>query len=160
MANERIIQNAEKYAEAKAKRVANFQLTPTIEDFIAGAHSRDEEIEFLRNSLSLATNMLRNGNDKLLADYMVQKIELDQLRNPWISVEDRLPDNGDIVFTHSIIKVEGGGERHEEEQFLVQKFIGHWITDRMEQHRMGIIMYDTIDKVTHWMPIPQIEKGE
>lgn len=83
-------------------------------------------------------------------------IEIKELRNPWISVEDRLPENGDMVFTRSVLIIKGGGERHEEEQFLAQKFVGYWLTDCCRQHRMHGFIYDTLDKVTHWMPIPQL----
>ena len=94
--------------------------------FIAGAHSRDEEIK--------------------------------QIRNPWISVEERLPEIGDIVVINVHNTIDGGGEHHEEDQILVGKYDGRWICDRCEQHRMGKYLFDTISKTTHWMPIPPIEK--
>ena len=61
MTDEQTKQNAEEYA----KKIYPYTVgkAAAIRDFIAGAHSRDEEVK-----------------------------ELDQLRNPWISVEERLPE--------------------------------------------------------------------
>jgi hypothetical protein len=124
MTNEDIRQNASQY-------VLNFEPTGVITEdrlrcYIAGAHSRDEEIK--------------------------------QIRNPWISVEERLPEVGDIVVINVHNTIDGGGEHHEEDQILVEKYDGRWICDRCEQHRMGKYLFDTISKTTHWMPIPPIEK--
>lgn len=158
MTEEQIKQNAEEYASKLVERDYHEDMWLDLYDaHIAGAHSRDEEIELLRHTLSQATNMLRNGNDKLLADYMVQKIELDQLRNPWISVEDRLPEEFQMVFVHMqggsfdcAIYTNGAFERSLQLKFGM-KDEGYTIISWEQKFKSNI---------THWMPIPQIEKGE
>lgn len=145
MTNEDIRQNASQY-------VLNFEPTGVITEdrlkcYIAGAHSRDEEVEELEERIKV-----------LDMNLVEQQLENLQLRNPWISVEERLPEVGDIVVINVHNTIDGGGEHHEEDQILVGKYDGRWICDRCEQHRMGKYLFDTISKTTHWMPIPPIEK--
>ncbi len=78
--------------------------------------------------------------------------------NPWISVEERLPDNNQVVLAHHEIIIDGGGEHKEDENMTIQRYVGKWITNRMEQQRMGKWLFDITDRVTHWMPIPAIPK--
>ena len=130
--------------------------------FSAGAHSRDEEVERLEERIKvldmnlveqqLENQQLRNDNKDLeqalaCAEDVVdaQKKELDQLRNPWISVEDRLPDIGQKVITITnkgklLLVARTTQPPHKEE--------GGW---RWEHY---------VGKVTHWMPIPELKKGE
>lgn len=81
-------------------------------------------------------------------------------KSPWISVKDRLPEDGDIVITRIVHVVKGGGEHRESVQHLEQMYRGRWCTDSMEQHRRNGILYDCISEVTNWMPIPELPKGE
>lgn len=78
-------------------------------------------------------------------------------KSPWISVEERLPKDGEMVFTRSVLMIEGGGVRNEEEQYLMQKYTCRWITDKTKQTNMCGVKYDIVDKVTHWMPIPELK---
>lgn len=146
MTDEQIRQNAAQY-------VLNFEPTGVITEdrlkcYIAGAHSRDREVmdlEHLLKSEITINKVLAEANDKL--------------RNPWISVKERLPEIGDTVVINVHYTIDGGGEHHEDDQILVGNYNGRWICDRCEQHRMGKHLFDTISKITHWMLIPQIKKG-
>lgn len=103
--------------------------------FIAGAHSRDEEVNQLENAL-------RNVNE-----YCHQlRNKVYELRHQWISAEYRLPDEGKDVFVR---KACTNGIFH-----LVGKVLngGKWYCYGFGWQDNGVI--------THWMPIPQIEKGE
>ena len=116
MTDEQVKQNAEQYAKAHTP-LDNWETDKALAKFafIAGAHSRDEEIKELntrivnlmceRDSIKSESeyliNKLRNDNKDLeqalaCAEDVVdiQCKELDQLRNPWISVEERLPEKG------------------------------------------------------------------
>jgi len=83
MTEEQIKQNAEDYINENTQGVVidantrNFLL----DVYLAGAHSRDEEITRLSAEI-------KDDN------YVISKLqdELNQLRNPWISVKDHLPD--------------------------------------------------------------------
>lgn len=78
-------------------------------------------------------------------------------KSPWISVEERLPKDGETVFTRSVLIIEGGGVRNKEEQYLTQKYTCRWITDKTKQTNMCGVKYNIVDKVTHWMPIPELK---
>jgi hypothetical protein len=99
----------------------------------------------------------RDKDGTKLGELMKENVKL---RNPWVSVEDRLPENGEMVFTRSIIKTEGGGKCVEDEQFLVQQFIGKWISDNRYQQKFRGITFNAINNVTHWMPIPELIKED
>lgn len=85
MTDEQIKQNAEEYASENYHPYGsetNPQYLIVSEDsFIAGAHSRDEEIGRMNTTIRLYANQIA----------LLRK-EIDQLCNPWISVEERLPD--------------------------------------------------------------------
>lgn len=68
-------------------------------------------------------------------------------KNPWISVEDRLPEEDKIV-----IFMGNNGALYLGHHYLQTDYGRTWFADG------GYAMKD--DEVTHWMPIPQIEKGE
>ena len=92
------------------------------EDFIAGYHSRNEEIEQLKKAI-----------------YSAQKAmaELAEIaRNPWISVEKRLPDEHSrvlIMFCNGTV--------------TYNDYIGVEDINYMKAHSKTI---------THWMPIPEL----
>lgn len=78
-------------------------------------------------------------------------------KSPWISVEDRLPEEFQIVFVHmeggstdSAIYTNGAFERSLQLKFgMIDD--GYTIISWQQKFKSNI---------THWMPIPQIEKGE
>ena len=76
MTNEHIKQQAEAYAD---EMVANFHRYPVVEDFIAGAHSRDEEIEELKKKVSALETVIVTAR----ATLSTQEAVIKGLRNPW-----------------------------------------------------------------------------
>lgn len=153
MTEEQIKQNALKAEKEHGNFNYQYQGEAFNKGYIAGAHSSDKEIEALEERIRILE--LASKVD----DYLLDAIN-ERLRNPWISIEDRLPKDGDIVFTHSVLIIESGGVRNEEEQYLTQKYTCRWITDETKQINMCGEKYDIVNKVTHWMPIPELKKGE
>lgn len=96
--------------------------------------------------------------DAFIAGAHSRDKEIKELRNPWISVNDRLPDDDQVVLAHHEIIIDGGGEHKEGGNVIVQRYVGKWTTDRIEQQRMGKWLFDIADRVTHWMPIPKLPK--
>lgn len=80
-------------------------------------------------------------------------------KNPWISVKDRLPEDGQIIVLYITQTISGGGEKNVEHQMVVERYKGRFTCDRMEQQRMGGYMFDIVVKTTHWLPMPQLPKG-
>jgi septal ring factor EnvC (AmiA/AmiB activator) len=159
MTNEQIKQNAEEYYQKLDSITIEDPREPNVNSIIdaytAGAHSRDEEIKRLENRLALLNDDLdkalyrkekfRQKNQRAQQHIKYLQAELKQLRNPWISVEERLPDIGQKVITITnkgkmLLVARTTQPPHKEE--------GGW---RWEHY---------IGKVTHWMPIPKLEKGE
>lgn len=85
MTDEQIKQNANKYA-IKICEETPIDYSVVSDAYTAGAHSRDEEI---RELLEKYTYKI----DSLIAQKEDLQAECDQLRNPWISVEYRLPES-------------------------------------------------------------------
>lgn len=111
--------------------------------FLAGAHSRDEEIDKLKELLTLRKQL-----------YGAAIKELDRLRSPWISVKDSLPEEPFSV----------GSNRSKEVYVRTAKGC-NYIASYNFIRKDWIIVKDgyvqlTNDNVIKWMPIPQIEKGE
>lgn len=104
--------------------------------FIAGAHNCDWEIEMLQNQIEELSEQLKMNAEN------IQK-----LRKPWISVEDRLPHDGDY-------------DKENIYCFLVRQKCGfiyncafdreEWITVAPDGEEWGV------DGVTHWMPIQKV----
>lgn len=144
MTEEQIRQNAADY-------VYNFQPTGVITEdrlkcYIAGAHSRDKEIECIKNEAAA-----------IMDEACALKIELDKLRNPWISVNERLPEEFQIVFVHmqggscdSAIYTNGVFRRDLQLKFGM-KDDGYTLISWQQMFKSNI---------THWMPIPELKKGE
>ena len=151
MTDEQIKQNAEEFARKVAeshiieKRPAYFA---AFNAFMSGAHSRDEEIGRMNTTIRLYANQIA----------LLRK-EIDQLRNPWISVEDRLPE-----------KAIGLYELEEDEQHkmvLIKTANGSLYSgylDAEEIWRAFTVPYKgtypiaaiTWSRVTHWMPIHEL----
>lgn len=131
MTDEQIKQNAEAYINKMPPLCDALYESVAKEAFIAGANSRDEEFKQWKESKC-----------KLRLRLMQQ---IHELRNPWISVENRLPDIGQKVITITnkgklLLVARTTQPPHKEE--------GGW---RWEHY---------VGKVTHWMQIPQTKKGE
>ena len=146
MTDEQIKQKAEEYADALYDRKYQNELwRENYGAHIAGAHSRDEEIEKIKEGKCSLRRSLHRRISALVKEIDDLEDELKKLRNPWISVEERLPDIGQKVITITnkgklLLVARTTQPPHKEE--------GGW---RWEHY---------IGKVTHWMPIPQIKKGE
>ena len=76
--------------------------------------------------------------------------------SPWISVKDKLPEDGQIIVSYITQTISGGGEKNVEHQMVVERYKGRFTCDRMEQQRMGGYMFDIVVKTTHWLPMPQL----
>lgn len=83
MTDEQIKQNAEAYADEKFPSGDKLEMLRVKISYLAGAHSRDEEIEKLKERIQIL--------EERACDVCINKMrhdkELDQLRNPWISVD-------------------------------------------------------------------------
>lgn len=136
MIDEQIKQNAEAYACPENSCLSDIEKERVMTHFIAGAHSRDEEIKQLRKALSSAQQAMA---------------ELAQMaRNPWISVKDeKLAEEKDVIFMLPDGLVYRG----------FRKVIG--IRDRVFLRGVpkGTNCY-MISDVSHWMPIPELKKGK
>lgn len=148
MTDEQIKQNAEAYADVFGRHMVDYY---GVKDaYIAGAHSRDEEIESLQKQI-----VHLSQREQMLFDREVELIaENDQLRNPWISVKDRLPkgeDNPDEYnaphrarSSSNVIITDGS---------IINRGYYSYARMRWEWNEGEI-------NVTHWMPIPELRKGE
>lgn len=91
MTDEQIKRNAKEYASTKemhSPRSQDVELDKLmiIEDYIAGAHSRDEEIkEFEERIKVLDMNLVE------------QQLENQHLLNPWIKPSEQMPVDGDDI---------------------------------------------------------------
>lgn len=149
MTDEQIKQNAEEYIlPLKGLPGADENITfiaAIREAHIAGAHSCNEEIKELQTELESLRKGFYERGDKL----KMLMLENNKLRNPWISVEDRLPEESkkykgwlsDTVFVVTN-KDDGTSARYDHATKT-------WCPAKILQ-----------GSITHWMPIPQIEKGE
>lgn len=149
MTEEQIKQNAEAYAEQHAVRIdgggyeEEYDYKEQENAYIAGAHSRDEEIEELKKKLEDITklkNCFASSLDIYDRDNKELQDELKLLRDPWISVEDRLPEKSVGYFSP-------------------------WVLCRYKRgsricYHVGMYDYEfddwSIANVTHWMPIPEL----
>ena len=165
MTDEQTKQNAEEYA----KKIYHYTVgkAAAIRDFIAGAHSLDDEIKELKEEIEslqeqyntcfdgftkrgtklgelMKENVkLRNDNKDLeqalaCAEDVVdiQRKELKQLRNPCISVEERLPEE---PLTICAVWLKGDD-----------------LVPHISLYDSGRFLLLPVDAtVTHWMPIPE-----
>lgn len=132
MTDEQIKRNAEEYADVFGRHMVDYY---GVKDaFIEGAHSRDEEIEDLEN-----------GGKDLIKTMTRMQAELDKLRNPWISVEDDLPDE----FKKVIVMFDSG--------IIIDAFMT-LVKDEPAWHPSVEIPIGS--DVIFWMPRPEIKKGE
>lgn len=76
-------------------------------------------------------------------------------KSPWISVEERLPEVGDVYLEAYTIVAELRGVRREEESIVVSRYDGAFIGDGRVVDMMG---GTTCSTAHHWMPIPELPK--
>lgn len=153
MTEEQIKQNAEAYAIENYGEYDEHDYTDhsgsnmchvvSEKAFIAGAHSRDEEIKELKERLKFADESIADA-DKWIAKY---KLELYKLRNPWIRVNDKLPeeDPDDKGYSVEVLGLFPDGNTS---KCFCSIEEGIWLIEGL-----------TCDKPTHWTPIPQLKKG-
>lgn len=128
MTDEQIRQNAVKYSEQHCSGHVDGSL---VDSYIAGAHSRDEEIQKLKRLYEEALHKYYESECKL--------------RNPWISVENRLPEKLENACVSDSVLTRIGGPR--QVWYLVNRYnydIKSW---------EGCNIF-----TTHWMPIPEVNK--
>jgi len=136
MTEEQIKQNAIK-AAADFKDWHHPQMS-FYDGYIAGAHSRDEEINKLQEE-NLHMESLLSMHRKMTGEY---ELKLQKLCDPWISVEDRLPEESkkykgwlsDTVFVVTN-KDDGTSARYDHATKT-------WCPAKILQ-----------GSITHWMPI-------
>lgn len=166
MTQEQIKENANEFATHINGEKSPFS-SREYEAYIAGAHSRDEEIKELKHKIKSIEEDRRICITNLLK-------ECDRLRNPWISVEDRLPEENCVVFVsldgteylsaHYRVKSKRFVTVSKDKQTLVEvrKSTATYTVcgDCIKEERLYSEgqREDITSLVTHWMPIPQIEK--
>lgn len=100
MTEEQIKHNAEQYAnryEIRGTSEGEFRYMDKKDAYIAGAHSRDEEVEGLKKKLedmTILKNFFASSLDIYDKDNKQLQDELNIHRNQWISVKERLPKKG------------------------------------------------------------------
>lgn len=103
--------------------------------YLAALDARDEEFALMKAEIE---------DDNAVMKQL--KAELNKAKNPWVSVKDRLPEDGVDVFikwgkNDPAQRLHGVGN-HYSDGYLFPENNGWSIND-----------------VTHWMPIPQAPKG-
>lgn len=142
MTEEQIKHNAEQYAnryEIRGTSDGEFRYMDKKDAYIAGAHSRDEEINLLRDTLQ---SEQEQSHEHIIE---LQK-ELNLLQNPWISVEDMLPKEG-----QPLVVVNKSGNRY---CCYYNASIEEFVTIDPDGN-----LWNVCD-VSHWMLIPELKKGE
>lgn len=95
-----------------------------------GTHTSLDDFEYL-------------SHDEIAEAAFVKGTEWQAKQSPWISVEERLPENQDIV----LVRGEYGGKAT---AYLHGKDSGFIV--------YGEDAYKVFGEVTHWMPIPDLEE--
>lgn len=146
MTDEEIKQNAEEYANSMyGKKYQNELWKECYMIHIAGAHSRDEEIKHLEEHLE------RTSCDIITYKAQVEQL-IEQLRNPWISVDERLPEEDVYNISIPVVAITNNG----------YWFKGHYNYNNEDWLFSEGTDFDFLDDefVTHWMHIPELKKGE
>lgn len=77
-------------------------------------------------------------------------------KSPWISVEERLPEEGQQILEAYTMECTASGLKSFNEEILFSCYRGKFVCDGKEKN-YGIGKCKSTTH--HWMPIPQIEKG-
>ena len=111
MTEEQIKHNAEEYAnryEIRGTNNGEFRYMDKKDAYIAGAHSRDEEIEVLKKKLediTILKDFFASSLDIYDKDNRELQNELNIHCNQWISVKDRLPKKKDGKIRSDVVLV-------------------------------------------------------
>ena len=151
MTEEQIRQNAKKHASSPSSYKGT-TYSDVYAAFIAGAHSRDEEIKELKWKLAEKSGEVANA----IADKVLLKQELNKLRNHWISVEDRLPEDGQQILEAYTLECTASGNKSIDEEVLFSCYRGKFVCDGKETN-YGI--GKSKSTTHHWMPVPELPKG-
>lgn len=98
MTEQEIIQNAKKYVCPENSSFLNLEKELVMTHFIAGAHSRNKEVEELKKKLediTILKDFFASSLDIYDKDNRQLQDELKIYRNQWISVKERLPKKKD-----------------------------------------------------------------
>ena len=153
--------NAEEYYEGLDNITIEVENEPNsiVEAYVSGARSRDAEIQHLEEELKTLSVLLeKNGVIKFANLHNQMEIDLLRLRNPWISVSDRLPDEDDTNKEGYTVEVIGMADIADFEQCAWHRRIFNCRLDK----RDNVWVYgdrDVIcDKPDYWMPVPNISE--
>ena len=102
MTEQEIEQRAEQYAENEWGHLNNTDdwISVCIDGYIAGAHSRDKEIEKLRKELDLTCKGRKYYEDKYYNREGYYHDLCEKQRNPWISIKEK-PKKTDTYFVRT-----------------------------------------------------------
>lgn len=143
MTDEQIKQNAEAYADVFGRHMVDYY---GVKDaYIAGAHSRDEEINKLQEE-NLHMESLLSMHRKMTGEY---ELKLQKLRNPWISVKDRLPEEEMNNISIPVAAITNEGYWFKGQYDYDNK---EWFFSEDPDH----LEFETGEFVTYWMSIPNI----
>ena len=149
MTEEQMRHNAEQYAEEHMVRTDGGGWEETYDDkeqedaFIAGAHSRDKEVNDLEKALANVNELCHQQRNKIY-----------ELRHPWVKADERKPDkrkdaNG---FTDGIsIEVLAKTEKGDYVTAWYSYQIDTWFMCLGEIAGESVLPY----KVVEWMKIPK-----
>ena len=146
MTEEQIKQNAEVYAEERCIRY-NEQYGACYDAYIAGAHSRDEEIYDLKRDIEDLQKMVKMRSDA----FECARKEIGRLSNPWISVKERLPEEGSDNISIPVAAITNKGYWFKGQFDFNNK---DWFFSENPDH----LDFEADEFVTHWMPIPKVNK--
>lgn len=146
MTDEQIKQNALKSEKEHGNFNYQYQGEAFNKGYIAGAHSRDEEINELKDRIERQKAIISFDD---LNEEALRK-ELNQLRNPWISVEERTPEDNMVVLLWL-----GGCYKV---ALLRDKKWWECTGWNIEGGRPALDALSTceVEYITHWMPIPEV----
>lgn len=153
-----IKQKAEEYATNRCLKL-NEQYGACYDAFLAGAHSRDAEIQHLEEELKTLSVLLeKNGVIKFANLHNQMEIDLLRLRNPWLSVDTKLPDkeSENPEFKGYSVEVIGMAEIPDFENCTTHRHIYNcrMSLDRDEQIWIHGDSRIICDKPDYWMPVP------
>lgn len=158
MTKQEIKQRAEEYAN-KVNAFAEDESTylAAKDGYISGAHSRDEEILKLQENIgSMETyikaekDCMQDEIDKMQEQLKMNAENIQKLRKPWISVEERLPEEETDNISIPVAAITNKGYWFKGQYDYDNK---DWFFSEDPDH----LDFETDEFVTHWMPIPKVK---